>query len=157
MIRTRRSADILSGLLLAMLGFLTAWASMSIAEGAGGRLHPRTFPLILGGLLAIGGLGLSFNALFRRSGQEKAIDWPDRKGWKSWMVALAAMTLYIGLSDPLGFLIGTFLFVAGFIWYFGRYNPAVALLFALGLVGFVYFIFIRLLELTLPMGPLSFL
>jgi putative tricarboxylic transport membrane protein len=157
MIRTGRSGDILSGLILALLGLLTAWASMSIAEGAGGRLHPRTFPLILGVLLCIGGLGLFFNAWIKGSGQEKAIDWPDRKGWKSWAVALASMALYVGLSDPLGFLISTFLFVAGFIWYFGRYNPAVALLYALGLAGFVYFIFIRLLELTLPMGPLSFL
>jgi putative tricarboxylic transport membrane protein len=157
MIRTGRSGDILTGFLLAALGCLTAWASMSIAAGGGGRRPPPTFPLILGVLLCIGGLGLCFNAWIKRSGEEKAIDWPDRKGWMSWAVALASMVLYVGLSGPLGFLISTFLFVAGFIWYFGRYSPAVALLYALGLVGFVYFVFIRLLELTLPMGPLSFL
>ena len=157
MLKTRRSGDIACGAFLTLLGLAAAWASTHIDEGAGGHLHPRNFPLLLGVLLCIGGAGLAVHALIARAGADKAIDWPDRRGWKFWGIALVALVLYVGLSNPLGFLICTLFFVAGFIWYFGRYNPMVAVAWALGVAAFVYVVFIRLLELTLPMGPLAFL
>ena len=157
MLKTQRSGDIACGTFLALLGLAAAWASTNIDEGAGGHLHPRNFPLLLGVLLCIGGAGLAVHALIARAGADKAIDWPDRRGWKFWGIALVALVLYVGLSNPLGFLICTLFFVAGFIWYFGRYNPMVAVAWALGVAAFVYVVFIRLLELTLPMGPLAFL
>jgi hypothetical protein len=156
-LKTQRSGDIACGAFLALLGLAAAWASTTIDEGAGGHLHPRNFPLLLGALLFIGGAGLAVQALIARTGADKAIGWPDRRGWKFWGIALVALVLYVGLSHPLGFLICTFFFVAGFIWYFGRYNPMVAMAWALGVAAFVYVVFIRLLDLTLPMGPLSFL
>ena len=157
MLKTQRSGDIACGTFLALLGLAAAWASTHIDEGAGGHLHPRNFPLLLGVLLCIGGAGLAVHALIARAGADKAIDWPDRRGWKFWGIALVALVLYVGLSNPLGFLICTLFFVAGFIWYFGRYNPMVAVAWALGVAAFVYVVFIWLLELTLPMGPLAFL
>jgi len=156
-LKTQRSGDIACGAFLTLLGLAAAWASTNIDEGAGGHLHPRNFPLLLGVLLFIGGAGLAVHALIARAGADKAIDWPDRRGWKFWGIALVALVLYVGLSNPLGFLICTFFFVAGFIWYFGRYNPMVAVAWALGVAAFVYVVFIRLLDLTLPMGPLAFL
>ena len=157
MLKNQRTGDIACGAFLALLGLAATWASSQIDEGAGGHLHPRNFPLLLGVLLFIGGAGLAVHALTAKAGADKAIGWPDRRGWKLWCIALAALVLYVGLSIPLGVLICTFFFVAGFIWYFGRYNPMVAAAWALGVVAFVYVVFIWLLELTLPMGPLSFL
>ena len=157
MLKTKRSGDIACGAFLALLGLAAAWASTTIGEGAGGHLHPRNFPLLLGVLLFLGGAGLSVKALITRAGADKAIGWPDRRGWKLWGIALVALVLYVGLSNPLGFLICTFFFVAGFIWYFGRYNPMVAVAWASGVAAFIYVVFIRLLDLTLPIGPLAFL
>ena len=157
MLKTRRSGNIACGAFLALLGLAAAWASTSIGEGAGGHLHPRNFPLLLGVLLFIGGAGLAVHALIVKAGADKAVDWPDPRGWKFLGIALVALVLYVGLSNPLGFLICTLFFVAGFIWYFGRYNPMVAVAWASGVAAFVYVVFIRLLELTLPMGPLAFL
>lgn len=157
MLRTRRSTDMAAGVLLAVLGLVTAWASTGIDEGAGGQLHPRTFPVLVGVLLFIGGAVLSVRAATSKTGSDKAIGWPDRRGWKFWGVSMAGLVLYVGLSQPLGFLISTFIFVPWFIWYFGRYRPLVTLSCALGIVAFIYLVFIRLLELTLPLGPLSFL
>ena len=157
MLGTKRSGDVASGAILSLLGLLTIWASTDIGEGAGGQLHPRTFPMLLGICLFLGGGVLSVGSWLSRTGVDKMIDWPDRRGWKYWITALAALMAYVGLSDPLGFPLCTFLFVAGFIWHFGRYNPLMAVAWALGVVVFVYFVFVRLLEMTLPMGPLSFL
>jgi putative tricarboxylic transport membrane protein len=146
-----------AGVFLALLGLLTFFASTQIAEGAGGQLHPRTFPLLLGVLLFIGGLLLTLRAYASGRGADQIVQWPDRRGEKYWVIALLSIAAYIGFSPLLGFLLSTFLFVAGFIWYFGRYKPALAMAYALGTVLFVYFLFVRLLQLTLPLGPLSFL
>lgn len=156
MLRTKRSGDIACGAFLALLGLVAAWASISIDEGAGGHLHPRIFPMLLGVLLLVGGGLLAVSGWLAKADRE-LIDWPDRSGWKFWIIALASLIVYVGLSDPLGFLICTFFFVAGFIGYFGRYNPFVAGAWASGVVVFVYFMFVKLLDMTLPMGPLGFL
>jgi len=65
--------------------------------------------------------------------------------------------LFVALARPLGFLVCSFVFVAGFIRYFGRYRLAVALAWAMGMAVFIYVVFVRLLDLTLPMGLLDFL
>lgn len=157
MLRTKRSGNIASGAFLALLGLVAAWASLDIDEGAGGHLHPRIFPMLLGICLFFGGAVLAAGSYLTQDAAGSPIDWPDRSGWKFWIIALVSLIAYVGLSDPLGFLICTFLFVVGFIWYFGSYNPLVAVAWALGVVVFVYFVFVRVLEMTLPMGPLSFL
>ncbi len=157
MLKNKRSTDIASGVFLSLLGLVAARASMGISEGAGGNLHPRTFPLLLGVLLFLGGTALAIQAWVTRSGADKPIAWPDRRGWKFWLIALVGLALYIGMSAPLGFLLSTFFFITWFIWYYGRYNPLVAAAYAMGVVIFIYFVFIKLLQLTLPMGPLSFL
>lgn len=156
MLKTKRSGNIACGAFLAILGLTALWASASIDEGAGGHLHPRTFPILLGVLLFLGGGLLAVSGLAGKVG-DQPIEWPDRRGWKYWSIALASLVLYVALSLPLGFPLCTFFFVAGFIWYFGRHHPLVAAAWALGVVVFVYCVFVRLLDMTLPMGPLSFL
>ena len=157
MLKTKRSGNIACGIFLAALGLAAAWASLDIDEGAGGNLHPRTFPMLIGVCLFLGGSALALVSRLSTAGADKAIDWPDRRGWRFWSIALASLAAYVGLSGPLGFLLCTFFYVAGFISYFGRYKPMVAVAWATGTVLFVYFVFIKLLDMTMPMGPLSFL
>jgi putative tricarboxylic transport membrane protein len=156
-LQTKRSGNIASGVFLAVLGLAAAWTSLDIDEGAGGNLHPRTFPLMVGVCLLLGGLTLAAVTHFSKAGGHRTIDWPDRRGRKLWAIAFVSLVAYVGLSGPFGFPLCTFFFVAGFIWYFGRYNPLVAVAWAAGMVLFVYFVFIKLLEMTMPMGPFSFL
>lgn len=155
--RTKKSGDITAGSFLILLGLVTFFASWQIAEGAGGQLHPRTFPLILGTLLILGGSILVFLRYRFPSDESKKIEWPDHQGWKNWITGLISIATYIGLSQLLGFLLSTLFFVGFFIWFFGKYRPALVAGYALGTALFVYLLFVRLLQLTLPLGPLSFL
>jgi len=152
---TRRSADIATGVFLAVLGLTAAAASTGIDEGAGGQLHPRTFPMMIGGLLAIGGAMLAIQAAAAKGGGDKTIAWPDRSGWKLLLVAMASLAVYVAISQTLGFIISSLIYVPWFIRYFGRYSHRVAWSCALGIAAFIYLVFIRLLQLTLPIGPLS--
>jgi putative tricarboxylic transport membrane protein len=155
--RTRRSTDIATGVFLAALGATAAAAATGIGEGAGGQLHPRTFPMMIGALLFIGGAVLAIRAAADKSGGSKATAWPDRSGWRLLAIAMAGLAAYVALSQALGFIISSLIFVPWFIRYFGRYSYWAACSCALGIAAFIYFVFIRLLQLTLPIGPLSFL
>lgn len=157
MLHTKRSGDMSGGFLLALLGAVFMWASAGIGEGAGGQLHPRTFPIILSLLLVVGGSALVLQARKTKAGMEKRIEWPDSKGWRLWLGALFGLVLYLALLPYLGFLLCTFLFVMGFIRCFGDYSFWMAGGYAFGVVMFIYLMFMRLLQLTLPLGPLSFL
>jgi hypothetical protein len=157
MLQTKKSGDIASGVFLAVLGLVAAWASLDIDEGAGGNLHPRTFPLLIGICLALGGAALAVRSRVSTTGAERPIRWADRSGWKLWGTALLSLIAYVALSAPLGFPLCTLIFVAGFIRHFGRYNPWVAVAWSVGTVLFVYFVFYKLLDMTMPMGPFDFL
>lgn len=157
MLGTRRSTDVATGVLLAVLGLTAAVASTGIDEGAGGQLHPRTFPMIIGALLVVGGAMLAIRAAVATGGGDKTIAWPDRNGWKLLFVAMAGLAVYVAISQTLGFIISSLVYVPWFIRYFGRYSHWVAWACAWGIAAFIYLVFIRLLQLTLPIGPLSFL
>jgi putative tricarboxylic transport membrane protein len=157
MLRVRRATDLATGVFLAALGLTAAAASTGIDAGAGGQLHPRTFPMILGGLLIIGGVSLAIQAAVAKSGGDKAIAWPDRNGWKLLSIAMAGLAVYVVLSQTLGFIISTLIFVPWFIRYYGRFSRLLAWSCALGVAAFIYIVFVRLLQLTLPIGPLSLL
>jgi hypothetical protein len=156
MLETKRSTDIATGLFLAALGITAGVASTTIGEGAGGQLHPRTFPMILGALLVIGGAWLTIQAMRSKPGG-KAVAWPDRSGWKRLLIALAGLFLYVAVSQAAGFIISAVLFVPWFIRFFGGYSRLVAWGCALGIALFIYLVFIQLLHLTLPIGPLALL
>lgn len=154
MLKTQRSADLAAAGFLTALGIATVTASWGIPEGAGGQLHPRTFPLFLGTILILGGIALGMWT-WRSKGVTKLLDWPEATGWKRWGLALVLMAAYIGLSAPAGFLLTSFLFVVAFIRLFGRHGWSLALSCAAGTTAFIYVLFVRLLDLTLPLGPLA--
>jgi len=155
--KTQRSADLVAGSLFALLGLTVVLASRGIPEGAGGYLHPKTFPFLLGLALTLSGALVSIRARFMKTGSEGRIDWPDGAGWKKWLLALVLMGGYVALCGPLGFLVSTFTFVLIFSKFFGRYPWRVGVICALGTSLFVYGMFVKLLDLTLPLGPLALL
>lgn len=157
MLSTRRSTDIATGVFLAVLGLTAAAASTGIGEGAGGQLHPRTFPMILGILMFAGGAALAIQAAVARGGGGKRIAWPDRNGWRLVSIAMVGLVAFVAVTQLLGFIISSLMFVPWFIRYFGRYSHLVSWSCAVGIAAFIYLVFIRLLQLTLPIGPLSFL
>jgi hypothetical protein len=57
--------------------------------------------------------------------------------------------------DPLGMPITTGLYVAGAIWYMDRRRILTALITGAGAAVVVYSLFIRLLGLSFPLGPLA--
>jgi tripartite tricarboxylate transporter TctB family protein len=151
--RTLRSADLVSGSVLTLLGGAVLVGASQITGGMEERLPPRTLPYVIGTAVLLGGLGLIWEA-WRYRGPEMPVGWPGRSGMLRNIVTLVALVAYVGLLDSLGTLLATILFVGGLVWYLRRSGPFSALLIGVACGLTLHYLFIRYLELSLPLGVL---
>ena len=152
--RSQRKCDLAAGAFIALLGAVVILAASQIRGDVEERLPPRTLPYVVGLMTLAGGLGLAVKA-YRFRGEDPEIQWPDKDGWVRIGVNLLLLALFTALMESLGMPITTGLYVAGAVWYMDRKRILTALLTGAGSALVVYYLFIRLLELTFPLGPLG--
>lgn len=152
--RSQRKCDLAAGAFIALLGAVVILAASQIRGDVEERLPPRTLPYVVGFMTLAGGLGLAVKS-YRFRGEDPQIEWPEKDGWVRIGVNLLLLVLFTALIDPLGMPIATGLYVAGAVWYLDRKRIVTALLTGAGSAVVVYYVFIRLLELTFPLGPLG--
>jgi len=153
-LRSQRKGDIAAGAFIALLGAVTILAASQIRGDVEERLPPRTLPCVVGFMTLAGGLGLAVKS-YRFRGEDPQIEWPEKDGWVRIGVNLLLLALFTALMDPLGMPITTALYVAGAIWYMDRKRILAALLTGAGSAVAVYYLFINLLGLNFPLGPLG--
>ncbi len=151
--KTQRAADIVLGCFFALLGIFIIYASTFITGGAAHRLPPRTFPMVVGILLLLCGSGLALKALTIR-GADLAVPWPDNEGFRTIVVTLVSLVVYIAVMDQLGLPLATFIYLTFSIWYLKRSEWLLAIVIALITAVISYTLFIRLLGLSFPIGLL---
>jgi putative tricarboxylic transport membrane protein len=136
-----------------------------------GRAGPDLWPkIILGLMLLTCGIGIAKTLLTRTTGEASNLfkllvpnegEGADTQQTKSWpLLAVAGAGLfiaYVALLDRVGFVICTAVLMASFLW-LGRYrHPVViAAVSLLGSVGF-FFIFRKIVYVSLPLGKEPFL
>ncbi len=152
--RSLRKCEIVAGAFIALLGAVVIIAASQIRGDVEERLPPRTLPYAVGFMTLAGGLGLAVKS-YRFRGEDPEIEWPEKDGWVRIGVNLLLLALFTALLDPLGMPIATALYVGGAIWYMDRRRILAALLTGAGSAVTVYFLFIKLLGLTFPLGPLA--
>jgi putative tricarboxylic transport membrane protein len=135
-----------------------------------GRAGPDLWPKIILGLMMLTcGIGIAktllsrsgdggslFKLLVRDEGEEAEA--APARSWPLLAVAGAALFIaYVALLDRIGFVVCTAVLIASFLW-IGRYrNPAVIVLASLtGSLGF-FFVFRKLVYVSLPLGKEPFL
>jgi len=150
-VKTLRSADIATGLLLAMLGLLALWASSSIVTTMEHRLSPRALPYAVAFLILFCGIGIAIKA-WRFRGPDPEIKWPDRAGINIIIVSLASIGFYNAFMNLLGLPLATFFYITFSIWYLNRAKWLTALVTGLICGISSYYVFIRLLGLSFPEG-----
>jgi hypothetical protein len=150
-VKTLRSADIATGLLLAILGLLALWASSSIVTTMEHRLSPRALPYAVSFLILFCGIGIALKA-WRFRGPDPEIKWPDRVGINIIIVSLVSIGFYNAFMNLLGLPLATFFYITFSIWYLNRAKWLTALLTGLICGISSYYLFIRLLGLSFPEG-----
>ncbi len=152
--KSQRFGDMASGVFLILLGLVVVVAAFQIKGAPDVRMQPRTLPLILGCIVGLTGAALAFRA-WRYHGPVRTVPWPDRTGLRRVLITLAALAVFLFLMDPLGMPLGSSLLVGFLVWYLGGYRPIYAALLGLATGGVSYGVFIRLLNLSFPIGPLG--
>jgi putative tricarboxylic transport membrane protein len=153
-LRSLRKCEIVAGAFLVLLGAVVIIAASQIRGDVEERLPPRTLPYAVGSMTLVGGLGLAVKS-YRFRGVDPEVEWPEKDGWFRIGINLLLLALFTALMDPLGMPIATGLYVAGTIWYMDRKRILTALLTGAVSALVVYYLFIRLLGLTFPLGPLG--
>lgn len=151
--KTIRQADIVIGCFLAVLGLFILYAASNIRLGVERALSPRFFPSVMGSLILVCGAGLAVKS-WRFKGEDPKIHWPDRQGLIIVLVSLGLLAAYILFMKSLGLPIGTFLYVTASIWFLKpeKWIAAIVIGVLFGIIS--YAVFIRLLDLSFPMGSL---
>ncbi|MEW6668052.1 MAG: tripartite tricarboxylate transporter TctB family protein [Thermodesulfobacteriota bacterium] len=151
--KTQRSADKTSGISLAVLGVVVIVASYGITSPIADRLPPHTLPVVLGWTTLATGILLALRAWRSRS-EGVVIEWPNREGLIRVVVNLVGLAVFIALITPLGMPLATWVYVTFSIWYLDRrIIRAVIIGFLSGAT--VFYVFVRFLELSFPLGPLQ--
>jgi len=147
---TQRTADIVSGIVLALTGAAVIWSAQDIQSVFGERLPPKTLPVALGITTVVTGLMLSLRAYVYR-GEALEIKWPDRGGWLHLAVTFAALVMYLLIIDPLGVPVASLVFCTLLIWFLDR-RPIRAFCVGLAVAVVIQGVFVKVLQLPLPPG-----
>ena len=153
--KTQRSADFASGCYLIILGLLVIIAASQIRGGMEERLPPRTLPYTVGVTILAGGALLALKS-WRFAGQAAPLKWPDRKAMIRITVCLLAVVVFLLVMTPLGFPLSAGLYIAFSTWYLKRSALWTALISGAVTGVLSYYVFGKLLELSLPMGTIFF-
>jgi putative tricarboxylic transport membrane protein len=154
-VKTQRSADFASGCFLILLGLLVIFAASQIRGGMEERLPPRTLPYTVGLTILAGGALLALKS-WRFAGKDVTLKWPDRGAMIRITVCLSAVVVFVLVMTPLGFPLSSGLYIAISIWYLKRSAVWTAIISGIVTGVLSYYVFGKLLELSLPMGTIFF-
>ncbi|MDT7514825.1 tripartite tricarboxylate transporter TctB family protein [Rhodoferax mekongensis] len=153
--------DFFSGLMFMGVGVAFAWGASTYSVGTGARMGPGYFPLVLGVLLAILGIAITFTALVVETEDGDKI---GKFAWKPLFFIIAANLVFgasigglpvIGLK-PLGLIVGIYLltYIASHAGEEHKFKEVAVLATILALLSYVAFIV--LLKLQFPVWPAYF-
>jgi putative tricarboxylic transport membrane protein len=143
------SSDRLLGAIGLILGVAFIWSATRIETGfIVDPLGPRTFPIIIGGVLMLASLFI----LLRPDAEP---DWPIASRWMEIAAAVAVLIGYSLFLEDLGFVIATAIAAAILSWRLGSRLQWAAVA-GIGISLGIYAIFHLVLGLSLAKGPLGF-
>ncbi len=142
--------DRLFGALMLILAISYGWLATQFQEmgfGPEEAVGPKTFPLIIAGILGVSGAWLIIKP---QAGET----WPSGKMWLELLFTVIVLIAFALLLEPLGFLPTAILCCGLISWRMGA-KPLNAFLIAIVYCLGLYFLFDRLLDLALPAGILE--
>ena len=153
--------DFFSGLMFIVVGAAFALGASTYSIGTGARMGPGYFPLVLGVLLAIIGIAVTFTSLVVETEDGDKI---GKFAWKPLFFIISANLVFgacigglpmIGLK-PLGLIVGIYLltYIASHAGDEHKFKEVAVLATVLALLSYVAFIV--LLKLQFPVWPAYF-
>ena len=148
-----KTFDRYSSIIFLLLGILFIFESSKISQSAyGSNVGPDIFPKFLGMILILLSCRL-FYETFKYANKEKRKEILD---YKKFLIILVSAILYIVLLETIGYVIMTFLFLAISFQVMEKGGWLKTLLISAAFSYGVYFLFVEVLDGTLPGFPIWF-
>ena len=150
--------DFFSGLMFMGIGGFFAWGATAYSLGTGARMGPGYFPLMLGVMMVILGVVITFNSLvIERSGGDKIGKWAYRP-----LFFIIAANLIFGIClgglpsiklPAMGMIFGIYVltFIASMAS--AGWKPKTTFILATSLAVISYVAFVKILKLQFPVWP----
>ncbi|MCJ8521435.1 hypothetical protein ABID21_004523 [Pseudorhizobium tarimense] len=138
---------------LLLLGFVVA-STAGLSYWQDGTPGPRFFPIWVAAVGGIAALHLIYMAW--ADTREREVDWPDMSGAIRGILIYVFLWGVVLLAPYIGFITAAGLFSLFFLIPLMRVRLLPSLLTTVVIVTLLHVLFIRLLELQLPIGPLGF-
>jgi putative tricarboxylic transport membrane protein len=155
-----KRTGLVTGLLFAALFGACLWNAASFQYGTEFAPGPGFAPVWLSAI----GIGLSLLIAFDRrvdapgsqDSTEKARSAFDKRGILRVATTLCGLVVMLLVADRLGLISAILLFLLFLTLFVQRLSPAIGIGASVGTVVFVYVVFVRLLDVPIPPGPLGF-
>ena len=144
---TESNRDYYAGALMLVIGVAAAWQGIAFRVGSLTHMGPGFFPVALGSLLAMLGIGIALGSTKRRLATGAA----PRPEWRAWGLILLSVAAFVAIGKYGGLLPATFAIV--FISALGDRDNTWRSALALSAVmcGVAVIVFWWLLQLRLPL------
>ena len=148
-----RAGEMAAGALLLLFACAIVWGSFQMSAGTAGAPGPGYFPRALGVLLVLVSVALLIRALRLVRAADEAVT----LGHRDIALTVAALAVLGLLFEPAGYVLSASLFMFVLLRAFSTLGWVRSLVAAVATALATYYLFVKLLGVTLPAGPLSFL
>lgn len=145
----RNHRDLWAGVMFFVFGALFVVLSQQYQVGSAAKMGPGYFPTILGGLLALLGLVIFFDAFAKHNAELKIA----RVGWRELMLVLAAVALFAVLLPKFGMVISIVVLIGVSAFASHEFSIRDTVIATVVLILMSYLVFVKGLELQFPVWP----
>lgn len=149
-----RTMDIIVALIFMGLAALVMADSWRIgARWASDGPEAGYFPFYVGLIMFLSSLGTLAMNIFTKTPDRS--NFVDREQLGSVLKVLVPTIVYVVLINFIGIYIASMIFIAFFMWWLGKYSPAVILPVAIGVPAVLFVMFEIWFLVPLPKGPIE--
>jgi putative tricarboxylic transport membrane protein len=146
----------IAGTVFLLFSAFVVWQSWGLKFWTSLGPGPGFFPFWLAIFLGALSLGMIYQATFKPEEPMPSDFFASKKGYLKCLAIILALTFIVRFMDELGFRLSSFIFYMFLLFALGRQNIIVALLVSLAGSWGVYYVFVELLKVILPVGMFGF-
>ena len=143
-----RLQNLVIGLIVAAVGIFGISQALGMPDGT------RPYTLVVTGIFTVLGLLLSANAVIYRNKPAHDCGVVTAKEMINPMIAFVMVAVYTLLIPKVGFFVTSAVFMLIFMVWMGYRKPVPMVLTTVGMLGFIWYLFVFSLNVPLPSGIL---
>lgn len=152
---SHRSMEIATALFFLLASAIVMFDSWRLGVGWKESEGPAAgyFPFYIGVFMALASLVVLFQGVVKRVGEGKTF--VTREGFTSIILVLIPLIIYVGTIGYIGIYVASAVYIALFMWHFGKYSIFKGLAVGIGVSLALFAMFEIWFLVPLPKGPLE--